>query len=143
MNDLFLRPATKEDAEFALRVTEACMRVYAEQTWGTWDGRADLNPTFDKIIQLAGTDIGIIGIERHSDHWFLDKFYLLPAYQNRGLGSCLLKHLKSDATSAQVALRLTVLELNPARRFYERHDFVLTRTIPPRHHMEWRPAAGE
>jgi hypothetical protein len=35
-------------------------------------------------------------------------------------------------------VRLTVLEVNPARRFYERHGFVLTHTIPPRHHMEWR-----
>jgi hypothetical protein len=31
-----------------------------------------------------------------------------------------------------------VLEVNPARRFYERHGFVLTNTISPRHHMEWR-----
>jgi GNAT superfamily N-acetyltransferase len=143
MNDLSLRPATKEDAEFALRVTEACMRVYAEQTWGTWDGRADLNPAVDKIIRFAGSDIGIVGIERHSDHWVLDKFYLLPAYQHRGFGSFLLRQLKSHATSAQMALRLTVLEVNPARRFYERHGFVLTRTISPRHHMEWRPPAAE
>ena len=38
-----LRAATTDDAAFALHVTEACMRVYAEQTWGSWDGRGDLN----------------------------------------------------------------------------------------------------
>jgi len=142
MNDLSLRSATKEDAAFALRVTEACMRAYAEQTWGAWDGRADLNLKYDRIIRLDGTDIGIIGVERHSDHWFLEKLYLLPAYQNRGLGGSLLERLKSEAASARVALRLTVLEVNPARRFYERHGFVLARTIPPRHHMEWCPFQG-
>ena len=114
------------------------MRVYAEQTWGTWNGRADLDPSFDKIVQLAGTDIGLIGVERHSDHWFLAKLYLLPAYQNRGLGGCLLQRLIQEASLAQVPLRLTVLEVNPARRSYERHGFVLTHTISPRHHMEWR-----
>src|SRR5262249_27391089 len=107
--------------------------------WGMWDGRADQNLECDKIIQLDRTDIGVIGVERHSDHWFLEKLYLLPAYQNQGLGGSLLERLKSETAFAQLALRLTVLEVNPARRFYERHGFVLVRTIPPRHHMEWWP----
>jgi hypothetical protein len=33
---------------------------------------------------------------------------------------------------ARAVLRLTALEVNPARRFYERHGFVLTHTISPR-----------
>jgi GNAT superfamily N-acetyltransferase len=137
MHNISLRAATSDDAAFALHVTEACMRVYAEQTWGTWDGRADLDPTFDKIIQLDGHDIGLIGVDRSSDVWFLDKLYLLPDYQRQGLGSLLLHRLIEDARTAQVVLQLTVLEVNPARRFYEQHGFVLTHTISPRHHMEW------
>ena len=113
------------------------MRVYAERTWGTWNGRADLDPTHDRIVQLAGRDIGLIGVDRRSDHWLLNKLYLLPEHQNQGIGGFLLERLKDDARSAQATLRLTVLEINPARRFYERHGFVLTHTIPPRHHMEW------
>jgi GNAT superfamily N-acetyltransferase len=142
MHNISLRAATKDDAAFALHVTEACMRRYAEQAWGSWNGRADLDLTFDQIIQLAGRDIGLIGINRRSDCWFLDKLYLLPAYQNQGLGSHLLQCLIEDAKSAQVVLRLTVLEANPARRLYERHGFVLTHTISPRHHMEWRGPEG-
>jgi GNAT superfamily N-acetyltransferase len=138
MHNVSLRGATCEDAAFALHVTEACMRVYAEQTWGSWDGRADLQLAFDKVIQLAGRDIGLIGVDRRSDCWFLDKLYLLPAYQNRGIGGYLLQRLIDDAKATQAVLRLTVLEVNPARRFYERHGFVLTHTISPRHHMEWR-----
>jgi len=114
------------------------MRVYAEQTWGRWDGRADLQLAFDEVIQYAGLDVGLIGVDRSSDYWFLDKLYLLPAYQNRGIGSYLLQRLIDDAKAAQVALQLAVLEVNPARRFYERHGFVLTHTISPRYHMEWR-----
>jgi GNAT superfamily N-acetyltransferase len=138
MHNISLRAATNHDAAFALHVTEACMRVYAEQTWGTWDRRADLNIEFDKIIQLAGRDIGMIGVDRRSDFWFIDKLYLLPAYQRQGIGGYLLRHLIEDAKSTRVELRLTVLEVNPARRFYERHGFVSTHTISPRHHMEWR-----
>jgi GNAT superfamily N-acetyltransferase len=140
MHNISLRAATDVDAAFALHVTEACMRVYAEQTWGRWDGRADLNIASDKIIQLTGSDIGLIGIDCRPDFWFLDKLYLLPAFQRRGIGGYLLRRLIEDAKSAQVGLRLTVLEVNPARRFYERHGFVLTHTISPRHYMEWRGA---
>jgi GNAT superfamily N-acetyltransferase len=140
MHNISLRAATKDDAAFALHVTEACMRVYAEQAWGSWNGRADLDLAIDQIIRFAGCDIGLIGVDRRSDCWFLDKFYLLPAYQNQGLGSYLLRCLIEDAKSARVALRLTVLEVNPARRLYERNGFVLTHTISPRHHMEWRAA---
>jgi GNAT superfamily N-acetyltransferase len=137
MQNVSLRAATSEDAAFALHVTEACMRVYAEKTWGRWDGRADLDLAFDEVIQLAPRDIGLIGVNRRSDGWFLDKLYLLPVYQNRGFGRYLLQRLIDDAKAAQVDLRLTVLEVNPARRFYERHGFVLTHTISPRHHMKW------
>jgi ribosomal protein S18 acetylase RimI-like enzyme len=56
----------------------------------------------------------------------------------QGLGSQLLQCLIDEARSARVALQLTVLEVNPARRFYERYGFIVTHTISPRHHMEWR-----
>lgn len=127
-----MRSATSSDAAFALYVTEACMRVYAEQTWGSWNGLANLDPVLDKVIQLAGQDIGLIRIEYWSDHWFLGKLYLLPTHQNRGFGCHLIERLKEDAKLAQLPVRLTVLEVNPARRFYERHGFVLTHTISPR-----------
>jgi GNAT superfamily N-acetyltransferase len=138
MQGISLRNATDEDAAFALRVTEACMRVYAEQTWGRWDGRADLNIATDKIIELAMSDVGLMGVNRRPDFWFIERLYVLPAYQRRGIGGHLLYRLIQEAKAARIGLRLTVLEVNPARLFYERHGFVLTHTISPRHHMEWR-----
>jgi len=61
VHNIALRAAVGDDVVFALHMTEACMRVYAEQTWGSWDGCANLNLAFDEIIQLAGRDIGITG----------------------------------------------------------------------------------
>lgn len=117
------------------------MKAYAERAWGTWDGRADFDPEFDQVIQCLGADIGLIGIQRRTDHWFLDKLYVMPDYQNRGIGSLLVRRVIADAKAARTVLRLTVLEGNPARRFYERHGFILTHTLPPRHHMKWRPSS--
>ena len=138
MQNVSLRAVTSEDVVFALHLTEASMRAYAEQTWGSWNGLADFDLAFDNVIQLAGHDIGLIGVDRRSGNcWILDKLYLLPACQNQGIGSHVLQRLIEEAKSARAMLRLTVLEVNPARRFYERHGFVLTHTISPRHHMEW------
>lgn len=75
-------------------------------------------------------------VDRLPDHWFLAKLYLLPAFQGDGLGSRLLEQLIADAGMLRMPLRLTVLEVDPARHFYERHGFVVTETVPPRHHME-------
>ena len=138
LHDISLRRATMDDAAFALHVTEACMRAYAEQTWGMWNGLADFDPATDMIVERDGRGIGLIGVDRSQKPWVLEKLYVLPAYQKQGIGSLLLNRLIEEAKSERAALRLTVLEVNPARRFYERHGFVLTHTIAPRHHMEWR-----
>jgi GNAT superfamily N-acetyltransferase len=140
MPNITLRDATTDDAAFALHVTEACMRVYAEQTWGRWSGRADFDPAVDMIVERNGRGVGLMGlsIDSRQKSWVLEKLYLLPAYQRQGIGSFLLKNLIESAKSERAVVRLTVLEVNPARRFYERHGFILTHTISPRHHMEWR-----
>ena len=137
MLDLTLRPATTDDQAFALHLTEVCMRAHAEQTWGSWNGHADLDIGIDQIIQRSGVEIGMIGVERRPDHWFMHKLYLLPENQNQGIGSTMIERLQSEARTASAEVRLTVLEVNPARRFYERHGFTLAETIPPRRHMRW------
>jgi len=138
MQNISLRKATTDDAAFALHVTEACMRVYAERTCGTWNWLDDFDPATDMIVERDGCGIGMIGVDRRQEFWIRERIYLLPAHQKQGIGSFLLQCLIEEAVSEQAVLRLTVLEVNPARRFYERHGFILTHTISPRHHMEWR-----
>jgi GNAT superfamily N-acetyltransferase len=138
MPDITLRDATTGDAAFALHLTEVCMRAYAEQSWGKWDGCPDFEPSEDVVVESDGRSIGLVGLSIDSaKSWVLERLYLLPAYQRHGIGSFLLRSLIEAAKSERAVVRLTVLEVNPARHFYERHGFVLTHTIPPRHHMEW------
>jgi GNAT superfamily N-acetyltransferase len=72
---------------------------------------------FDEVIQLSGRDIDLIGVDRRSDGSFLDKLYLLPDYQNRGIGSYLLQRLIDDARSAQVDCDLRSWKLTPPVAF--------------------------
>lgn len=136
-----LRPAIAADAEFVYRVTETCMRFYAEQIWGTWNeagAREDFTPDKDLIVQLDGRDIGCVELEAASDHIELGKLYILPDWQNRGIGTRLLRRFIDEARAAGKPLRLRVLSVNPARRLYERMGFVVTQTTPERYYMEWR-----
>jgi putative acetyltransferase len=55
---------------------------------------------------------------------WIDQFYVLPAAQGRGFGSALLEVAKRENSR----LHLWTFQRNfPARRFYERRDFVLVR----------------
>jgi GNAT superfamily N-acetyltransferase len=124
MHNISLRTPANDDADFALQVTESCMRAYAERTWGSWNGFADFDLATDRIVERDEHAIGLIGVDRHQEYWDLEKLYLLPDHQNEGIGTILLRFLIAYAYSEGVSLRLSVLEVNPARRFYERQGFI-------------------
>ena len=68
----------------------------------------------------------------------LEKLYVEPAEQNRGIGSALLdkaKELRPDE------LYLWVFQKNPARRLYERHGFELVKLTDGADNMEREPDA--
>jgi ribosomal protein S18 acetylase RimI-like enzyme len=65
---------------------------------------------------------------------------LLREYQNRGVGSYLLKELIAESRTKDKPLRHMVFVLNNnAHRFYERLGFVVIEDLGGYKHMEWRP----
>lgn len=60
MQDISLRPAHESDWDFVAAVTEECMRVYVEQTWGNWitDSRSQDDPSALQIVRFAGHEAG-------------------------------------------------------------------------------------
>jgi GNAT superfamily N-acetyltransferase len=87
-----------------------------------------------------GRLLGFIGIE-HSTNLgapVLEKLYVDPAEQNRGVGSALLekaKELRPDE------LYLWVFQKNRARRLYERSGFELVKLTDGAENMEREPDA--
>ena len=64
---------------------------------------------------------------------------LLKEFQNRGIGTILLRRLMAEAADAQKVLRHMVFTLNSdAHRFYERLGFVVIEDLGAYKHMEWR-----
>lgn len=92
------------------------------------------------VAELEGRVVAYLALEGS----YLDRLYVDPAYQQRGIGARLLEHAK--------ALRPDGLELHThvenrgARSFYERHGFRAVRfgTSPPPEsapdvEYHWRP----
>jgi len=67
----------------------------------------------------------------------IGRIFIAPAHQNLGVGSILLKQLIERARMSKKLFKLRVLRVNPARRLYERHGFVVSHSTDHHHHMVW------
>lgn len=143
---VLLRGATASDSEFVYLVKKKALGKYIDKTWG-WDEETQLEyheREFDhetlEIITLDGVDIGWLAVARQDDMIWLHNILILPAYQNRGIGSRLIVSLVDEALSKAVPIRLGVLKANlPARRLYDRLGFQLREQTETHCYMEVKP----
>jgi len=106
------------------------MPVHAIAAGGTWEVESrhreaaedSVNPGASVIV-VGAVDAGILIVERLPNEVRLLMLCLLPSHQGRGIGSSLVSALQGEAVARRVPLRLDVLKVNPARRFYERLGF--------------------
>lgn len=139
-----LRPVAPDDAEFFYQVRRSAFEPYTIQIWGPWvesfqrlAASKDFTDLPVQIVEVAGERVGYLIVEHHVDHWVLDEIVVIPEHQCRGLGGQLVRDTMAAAQAAGVALRLSVLNINPARALYLRLGFRVTRLEPPRVKMEW------
>jgi len=132
LKNILVRTSTENDAEFAFRAVKETMRDYAIATWGSWhedgslkDAIADTKSGKTQIIELDGTPVGVLQVERFSTHLQLNQIYILPDFQNRKIGSLLIRELILRAKNEKLPLRLRVLAVNPAKKLYEKMGFVV------------------
>lgn len=144
--DFTLRSVSAADYAWLWALKRLTMRNYVEQTWGFWDEkvqedffRRGFDPAVVKIIVADGRAAGRLHVERHAGEFFLGDIEVHPDFQNRGLGTAVLRALQTEACDCGVPIRLQVLKVNPARHLYLRlgfSDFTKTTT---HFHMKWLP----
>ncbi|HXD44376.1 MAG TPA: GNAT family N-acetyltransferase [Pseudolabrys sp.] len=130
-----LRACLEADADFVVALTETVMCDHAVRTWGRWDPayhRAEYHRAFGRlehsIVICDGTEAGYLAIHRRDEVDYLQWLLLLPAFQNRGIGSAIVSDLIRTAAPGK-PLQLRVLPVNAgARRLYERLGFAVTHT---------------
>jgi ribosomal protein S18 acetylase RimI-like enzyme len=141
-----LRPARKADYDFLFHLVEVCLKEYVEATWG-WDDEFQQNhfaQHFDitgcQIVLVDGREAGQVTVIEQEHGFFISGIYILPEYQNRGLGSALIREVLAEAGEDGRPLTLQVLKANhPARRLYERLGFAVTAEKLTHYIMKWQP----
>jgi len=150
-----LRPVTADDDEFLLAVyassreeelvqvvwpegqKEAFVRWQFEMQRREYDARFP-GARYD-VILVDGSPAGRIWVGSDDEQLHLLDIALLTEFQNRGVGTVLLRKLIDEAKCTSKVLRHMVFVLNnDAHRFYERLGFVVVEDVGAYKHMEWR-----
>ena len=127
-----LNTATNADFDFVYNLKKVAYREYIEQTWG-WD--EDLQMKFHtenfstentKIILVDDVAVGTVDVKEEEKRIFLSGLYLFPEYQNKGIGTAIIKDIEKKAKEAGKRLELEVLHVNKrAQKLYKRLGFTL------------------
>jgi ribosomal protein S18 acetylase RimI-like enzyme len=142
-----LRPAARDDVEFLFAALRASLRSYVEQTWGSWDDaeqRALFVDTIDlathQVIEADGRAVGCLSVEEYVDRVALNRIFLLPDVQRRGIGTELVRGLLARAHAQGLPVVLTVQKVNrQARALYERLGFAVVTETATHYSMEAAP----
>jgi GNAT superfamily N-acetyltransferase len=114
------------DFDFLWQLHNAALKDYVAQTWG-WDENwqkhdfaENFNPEKGEIILIDGKDGGFLWTIDKENETLLVSIRLLPEFQNKGIGSKIIRNLLDKSRKP---VKLQVLKVNPARRFYQRLGF--------------------
>lgn len=156
---LTLRPVSAGDEEFLLAVyTSTRADELAQVEWGPGQKEAFVRWQFElqrkeydqrypnaryDVILVNNQPAGRIWVGEDDTQTRLLDIGLLEKFQNRGVGTVLLRRLIVESTEAKKPLRHMVFMLNNnAHRFYERLGFIEIEDVGGYKHMEWRGSSG-
>jgi len=140
-----LIPADATYREFSYQVKKAAEGEYITSMFD-WD--EDVQRSYHikawqqqkpDIITYHGKLIGTIATIESEDCIEIGQFFILPEYQNRGIGTYLLKNILDKADQLGRNVTLKFLKNNPVKSLYVRNDFRLVDTSEILHYMERKP----
>lgn len=151
-----LRPVTDADREFLIAVYDSTRAEELTQVaWEEGQKEAFVRWQFERqdeeyrqrfpnarydVVLVDGVPAGRIWIGIDDKQIRLLDIGLLTDFQNRGVGTVLMRQLMAEATQSNKVLRHMVFMLNAdAHRFYERLGFVVIEDLGAYKHMEWAP----
>ena len=101
------------------------------------------NARYD-VVLVDGAPAGRIWVGQDDKQIRLLDIALLTEFQNRGVGTYLIRRLMAEAAQSNKVLRHMVFVLNDnAHRFYERLGFVVIEDLGGYKHMEWVPGQSQ
>lgn len=129
MRELSYRKANAADMDWVYQLFKKGLKSYIERTWG-WNElfqhhsfMENIQPAHFIIVSDEGQDVGGYFLKPFDSHLYLDMLLIKPQQQNRGYGTRIIRHLQQGANRQQLPIKLSVLKVNPAFRFYYRLGF--------------------
>jgi len=89
------------------------------------------------LAKQAGNAVGFVGFQHKLSLSLMriEKLYVLPSEQGKGIGKRLIDHVAALASPAGLkALELNVYRRNPAKNFYERQGFTVIAEVQIPYH---------
>ena len=135
-------PADESNRKFAYELIEITMSRYANglPDWDENERRKYHEEMWQskrpKIITYNSQPIGTIYIAENKTHTEIAQFYILPEYQNKGIGSHILEGVLDNSDKAGSTVELEVLKVNPAVSLYQRYGFQIVSSNEYMYQME-------
>jgi GNAT superfamily N-acetyltransferase len=142
-------PADEAYREFSYQVKKAAEGEYITLMFG-WD--EDVQRDFQAkaweerkpdIITYDGKLVGTIATIESKDCIEIGQFFILPEYQNKGIGTHLLKSILNKADQLGKNVTLKFLKNNRVKSLYVRNGFRVVGTDEILHYMERKPGANK
>ena len=126
--DIELRNVQESDSDWLYHLRSQTMLKYINDSGDqfnleTQSDRIKIEYESIKIVRSENQDIGMFKVKRDRDNWEIIQIQLLPDYQHMGIGTKLIQNLQKEASRQGIAVFLSVLKVNPAKRLYERLGF--------------------
>ena len=126
-----IRKCNSEDTERIYHIVNTAAKAYegviADDCYHQpYMPREELEQEMKRVVfygwQANGKTVGVMGIEPIKDVTLIRHAYVLPDYQDRGIGRKLLEHLLEQTNTAQLLVG-TWKDATWAVRFYEKNGF--------------------
>ncbi len=141
--ETFLRPARREDFDFAHNLYVSLMKPLAEvlMPWRAARQAAVVSRALAsgeaRIIATREGDVGWLQVRETDSEVNLLQLYVAPSAQGRGIGTRLLRDLMAEARGKGKGVMLGVLRNNPARHFYAGLGFTTVSADRVKLYMRW------
>ena len=144
-----LIPPDETHKEFSYQVKKAAEGEYIALMFG-WDEKIQRGfhakawqRQKPDIITYEGKPIGTIATIESEDCVEIGQFFILPDYQNKGIGTHLLKSILDKADLLSKNVKLCFLKNNPAKSLYLRNGFQVVHTDESLLYMERNPCGSD
>jgi ribosomal protein S18 acetylase RimI-like enzyme len=143
------RPSAEADVDFARRCHHLAYHDATERQFGPWD-EARQDEFFEKawrahpheLLLCDGVPCGYTCIEERADDLHVRELVVHPDFQNRGVGTAVLRETIARARARRVPIHLGTFLVNRAADLYRRMGFRETARTATHILFEWREAGA-